>query len=118
MHSFNWNKPTALFVGRYQPFHAGHKALIIKGIDRVGQVCIAVRDTQGTSEKDPFDFETVKSFIDAEMSEYKEKYIVIQIPNITNIFYGRDVGYDIEQIQLEQELESISATNIRKEMGL
>ena len=118
MNNFDWKKPTALFVGRYQPFHEGHKALIVEGINRVGQVCIAVRDTQGTSEKDPFDFEMVKHFIDADMSEYSDKYIIIQIPNISNIFYGRDVGYDIEKIELDKELESISATNIRKEMGL
>jgi adenylylsulfate kinase len=48
---FDPKQPTALFVGRYQPFHDGHKALISEGIRRVGQVCVAVRDTTGTDEK-------------------------------------------------------------------
>jgi cytidyltransferase-like protein len=45
---FRPQKPTALFIGRYQPFHAGHQRLIEEGLRRVGQVCIAVRDTHGT----------------------------------------------------------------------
>jgi hypothetical protein len=42
---FDPKKPTALFVGRYQPFHDGHRALIVEGLKRVGQACIAVRTT-------------------------------------------------------------------------
>jgi hypothetical protein len=48
---FDFRKPTALMLGRYQPLHDGHKALIVEAIQRVGQVCIAVRDTHGTDEK-------------------------------------------------------------------
>ena len=114
--NFDPKKPTALFVGRYQPFHAGHKALILEGLKRVGQVCITVRDTGGTDSKNPFDFEFVKSKIEEEMGEYMQNSQVIQIPNITNIFYGRGVGYSIEQIHLGEEIESISATEIRKKI--
>ena len=49
--SFDPQRPTALFLGRYQPFHAGHQRLIEEGLRRVGQVCIAVRDTHGTAKK-------------------------------------------------------------------
>lgn len=45
---FDAKKPTALFIGRYQPFHNGHKTLILEGLKRVGQVCIAVQDTHST----------------------------------------------------------------------
>ena len=44
--------------------------------------------------------------------------MVVKMPNITNIVYGRDVGYKIEQIELSQELQSISATQKRKELGM
>ena len=43
---------------------------------------------------------------------------VIKVPNITNIVYGRDVGYKIEQVKLGDEIETISATQKRKEMGI
>src|SRR5215467_1849312 len=56
---FDPKKPTALFVGRYQPFHEGHRTLIVEGLKRVGQACISVRSTQGTDEKNPFEFEHV-----------------------------------------------------------
>ncbi len=51
--AFDPQKPTALFIGRYQPFHEGHQRLIEEGLRRVWQVCIAVRDTHGIDEKIP-----------------------------------------------------------------
>jgi len=45
--------------------------------------------------------------------EYDKDYIIMHVPNIVNITYGRDVGYDIEQEHLGEEIESISATEIR-----
>lgn len=112
---FDPQKPTALFVGRYQPFHDGHKALISEGIRRVGQACIAVRNTGGTDEKNPLSFDQVKARIETAMREYEGRYVIVPLPNITNVFYGRDVGYQIERIELDTETERISATKIRAE---
>jgi hypothetical protein len=39
--------------------------------------------------------------------------VVVPLPNITNVFYGRDVGYAVERIVLDEETEAISATKIR-----
>ena len=50
------------------------------------------------------------------MLEYEGKYTIIRVPNITNIFYGRDVGYKIEMIDLDDQTKSISATKIRSEL--
>jgi hypothetical protein len=61
---FDPRKPTALFLGRYQPFHDGHKALIVEGLTRVGQACIAVRDTRGIDESNHFDFEYIRARIE------------------------------------------------------
>jgi adenylylsulfate kinase len=113
---FDWKAPTAMFLGRYQPFHDGHKALVLEGIKRVGQALIAVRDTQGTSDKDPFDFNFVKTKIEEAMVEYMGKFVIVKVPNITNIFYGRDVGYQIEKIELPEALQAISATKVRAAM--
>lgn len=113
---FNPKAPTAFFLGRYQPFHDGHKALIEEGLRRVGQVCIAVRDTQGTDEKNPFDFLYVKSRIETALAQHAGRFIVVPMPNITNIFYGRDVGYQIEEIVADKALQLISATSIRREI--
>ena len=111
-------KSTAFMLGRYQPFHDGHFALFKEALQRADQVLIAVRDTGGTDEKNPFDFEFVKSKIEEKLVDYVGKYQVILVPNITNIVYGRDVGYKIEKIELGEAIESISATAVRKKMGL
>ena len=115
--TFNPKAPTALFLGRYQPFHDGHRRLIEEGLNRVGQVCIAVRDTQGTDEKNPFDFQTVKARIEAALWQYRGRFVVVTVPNISHVFYGRDVGYVVERLTLDETTERISATKVRRELA-
>jgi cytidyltransferase-like protein len=115
--TFNPKAPTALFLGRYQPFHDGHRRLIEEGLKRVGQVCIAVRDTQGTDEKNPFDFQTVKARIEAALWKYRGRFVVVTVPNISHVFYGRDVGYVVERLTLDETTERISATKVRRELA-
>jgi adenylylsulfate kinase len=115
---FDPKKPTALFVGRYQPFHDGHQRLITEGIRRVGQACIAVRDVQGTSVKDPFPFEYVRDRIEHAMRPHEGRFVIVSVPNITHVFYGRDVGYSVERIELDAATEAISATKVRARLGL
>ena len=114
---FDQKKPTALFVGRYQPFHEGHRALIAEGLKRVGQVCIAVRATEGTDHKNPFSFEYVKSRIEHGLREFDGRFTVVALPNITHVFYGRDVGYVVERINLDERFENVSATEVRRKLS-
>src|SRR6478672_5256524 len=111
--AFDPQKPTALFIGRYQPFHPGHQRLIEEGLRRVGQVCIAIRDTHGIDEKNPLPFFAVKQRIEAALSAYAGQFVVIPLPNITHVLYGRDVGYLVERIVLDDVTEAISATTVR-----
>lgn len=111
---YDWRKPTTLMLGRYQPWHEGHHALLEKAYERTEQVVIGVRDTYGTSEKDPLSYQEVASRIRAE----ERSSFVVKFPNITNIVYGRDVGYKIEQVDLGAEIHAVSATKKRQEMGL
>ena len=118
---FDMQRATALFVGRYQPFHDGHRALIEEGLRRVGQVCIAVRSTYGLGGgTNPYSYEEVSSMIDTTMRHHGHagRFVVVPLPNITNIFYGRDVGYEIVKLELDEKLRSISATKVRKARGL
>ena len=86
--SYRWDnkKPTAQMLGRWQPFHEGHYTLFKEIIKKTGQVCI------------------------------KNRVQVTLVPNITNICYGRGVGYKIEEIELPKEIQEISATKIRAKM--
>jgi len=116
--AYEWDnkKPTAQMLGRWQPFHDGHHALFEEIIKKTGQVCIQVRDVKGVDDN-PFDFNNVKSKIEERLNpKYENKFKVILVPNITNICYGRGVGYKIEEIVLSEEIQKISATKIRKKM--
>jgi hypothetical protein len=116
---FNWQKETALMLGRYQPWHAGHRALFERALTKTGQVVIQVRDCQGWNNSNPFDFSQISSMIRRDLDPfYQGQYQVITVPNITEIVYGRDVGYRITQEMLSDEIHSISATKIRQSMGL
>jgi len=103
-------------LGRWQPFHDGHYALFEEIIKKTGQVCIQIRDVQGVDDN-PFNFETVKKNIEEKLSpKYKNRFKIMLVPNITNICYGRGVGYKIEEIVLSEEIQKISATKIREKM--
>jgi adenylylsulfate kinase len=112
----DWSAPTTLMLGRYQPWHEGHHALYKEAGRRTDQVLLGVRNTYNTSEKDPLTFDEVKGYIAKD--EFMDGAMVLRLPNITNIVYGRDVGYKIEQVDLGAEIHAISATQKRKEMGI
>lgn len=110
---FDPQRPTALFVGRFQPFHDGHRKLIEEGLKRVGQACIAVRDTHGLDENNPLSFHDVRARIETGLRSSAGRFLVTQLPNISNVYYGRDVGYKIERIDLDEEVQKISGNKIR-----
>ena len=112
-------RKTALIIGRWQPWHEGHRGLFLAALEKAERVAIGVRHTHATDGKNPFTFDEVKEFIDKDLSnQYAGKYDVIELPNITNVIYGRDVGYKVEKISLGEDVEKISATEVRKSMNL
>jgi len=114
---YEWDnkKPTAQMLGRWQPWHSGHQLLFEESIKRTGQVNIMVRDVKGVGDN-PFSFEIVKKNIEEALVEFKNRIKITLVPNITNICYGRGVGYKLEEIVLSEEVQKISATEIRKKM--
>ena len=101
----------SLFIGRWQPFHPGHRALIDVVLNEGGKVVVAVRDTS-ISEDNPY---SVEERINRIRNEYKDNVNVevIPIPDIKEVCYGRDVGWGIRRIRLEKQIEEVSATKIR-----
>jgi len=109
----------AMFVGRWQPLHKGHQELFKQAMDEGKNVLICIRDGE-PNEKNPFSPEEVKENIENhyadEISLGKVKVMII--PDICSIEFGRGVGYDIIERIPPTEIGEISATKIRKEMGL
>ena len=129
---FDPKKPTTQMLGRWQPWHDGHTALFEKALAETGQVVIMIRDVGGITGEDagggrtvaqddnPFDVNEVKKNIRAGLLEagynYGEKYIIMEVPNIVDISYGRGVGYTFTQHDLGSDIHNISATKIRAQM--
>tara|TARA_Y100000590_G_scaffold373393_1_gene437064 strand:+ start:13685 stop:14080 length:396 start_codon:yes stop_codon:yes gene_type:complete len=123
---FDWKKPTVEMLGRWQPWHDGHTALFKKALEKTGQVCIMYRDVGGVhagvegQDDNPFQFEEVKKNIIAGLAVHGytegKEYIVVKVPNIIDISYGRGVGYTFTEHDLGEKIHKISATNIRKDM--
>jgi adenylylsulfate kinase len=106
----------AMFVGRWQPLHEGHKSLFQQAMDEGKNVLICIRDIQ-PDEKNPFTAEQVRENISNFYSEEKRVKVMV-IPDICSIEFGRGVGYDIIERIPPQEIHDISATKIREQMKL
>ena len=123
---FDWKKPTVEMLGRWQPWHDGHTELFKRALAKTGQVCIMYRDVGGVhagiegQDDNPFQFEEVKKNIIAGLAshgfEEGNQYVIIKVPNIIDISYGRGVGYTFTEHDLGEKIHKISATNIRKDM--
>jgi len=100
----------SLAVGRFSPFHDGHKALIQKVLDEGKNVLVAIRDTE-ISETDPYTYEEREEMIREAFPTRNVK--IIKIDDIEEIFWGRKVGWNRREIRLSPEIEEISATKIR-----
>jgi len=110
------NSRYSLFVGRYQPFHGGHKWLIQQRLDKGKKVCIAIMDIHDLEpEKNPYPANEVKENIDNQLNTeiIAGKVKTIIIPPIESVNYGRTVGYDIIEHVPPQNIKEISATKIR-----
>jgi len=129
---FDPKKPTTQMLGRWQPWHTGHTELFKAALDETGQVCIMVRDVGGIVGEDvgagrtvkqddnPFNKDDVINKISEALSKegyhYGDKYIIMMVPNIVDISYGRGVGYTFTQHDLGAFIHDISATKIRAQM--
>lgn len=100
----------AMFIGRWQPFHNGHKWLINQKLSEGKPILIAVRDIP-PDEKNPF---TTEQTVEMIQEVYREQDVeVVCIPDIESVNYGRGVGYEVNEHVPPQNIGFISATNIR-----
>jgi adenylylsulfate kinase len=116
---FDWKQETVQMLGRWQPWHDGHRALFERLIARTGQVIIQIRDVQGWQGSNPFEVDRVKAFIRRDLDPiYQGQYEIQVVPNIVHIGWGRGVGYTSGEESFDEAVTDISATKIRQELGL
>ena len=109
----------AMYIGRWQPLHEGHKYIFNESLEMGRKVCIAIRDIE-PDEKNPFHPIAVKESIEKEYAEEIAKGLVkvIIIPDICSVNFGRGVGYDIIEHEVPQNISEISATKIREKLKM
>jgi adenylylsulfate kinase len=106
------NIPKALFIGRWQPFHNGHKWIVEQKLSRGIPVLIAVRDIP-PDEKNPL---TTDQTVRLIQKIYDKNPLVstLVIPDIESINYGRNVGYEVNEIIPPSNIFTISGSEIRQ----
>ena len=107
----------SMYIGRWQPWHQGHRWLIDQRLDDGKNVLICIRDIKN-KKKNPWTSKEVEANLQIELKDLVEqgRVKIITIPDIESINIGRGVGYDIIEHIPPEEIRDVSATNIRKQM--
>lgn len=111
------DKKYAMFIGRWQPWHAGHRWLIDQALEEGKNVLLCIREVE-PDEKNPWTPQQVLLNLANELEELVEsgRLRIITIPDIESINIGRGIGYDVIEHVPPQEIHDISATKIREQM--
>jgi cytidyltransferase-like protein len=107
----------AMFIGRWQPWHDGHRWLIDQALNEGKKVLLCIRDVV-PDEKNPWNPNEVMMNLNNELTGLIEegKIKIIIIPDIESINIGRGIGYDVIEHTPPQDIHDISATKIREQM--
>ena len=107
----------SMFIGRWQPWHAGHRWLIDQRLNEGKNVLLCIRDVT-PDEKNPWDAREVMLNLFDELQDLVQdgRVRVMVIPDIESINIGRGVGYDVIEHIPPAEIHDISATKIREQM--
>ena len=111
------SKQYSLFIGRWQPWHPGHRWLIDQRLNEGKNVWIAIRDVE-PNEKQPWTSQEVLENVSEELHDLlnEGKVFVSIVPDIESVNYGRGVGYEIIEHVPPTDIKEISATKIRQEL--
>jgi len=114
---YRWNDklPTVQMLGRFQPWHSGHRMLFENALLKHGQVNIQIKNVWKLGDN-PYNFTQIKNKILKDLKYFKNRVKISSMPNISEIIYGRKVGYKITKINLPKKIQEISGTNLRKKM--
>jgi nicotinamide mononucleotide adenylyltransferase len=104
-----------MFIGRYQSPHKGHMTIFNEYLSKGEPILIAIRDVL-PDDKNPL---TAAEVAEIWLEIYKGNPLVkiIIIPDIASVNYGRGVGYEVKEIQVDSNIANISATEIRRQIA-
>lgn len=103
-----------LFIGRYQSPHKGHMHIFDTFLKDDKPVLIAIRDIEPDTAN-PLSALEVKTLWEKVYAGNSLVNVII-IPDIASVNYGRGVGYEVNEISVGDDVASISATEIRRQI--
>lgn len=106
-----------MFIGRWQPWHKGHRWLIDQRLNEGKNVWIAIRDVE-PNENQPWTAQEVMENLESELSDLinEGRIFISIIPDVESVNYGRGVGYEIIEHVPPETIKQVSATKIRAEL--
>ena len=106
-----------MFIGRWQPWHKGHRWLIDQRLNEGKNVWIAIRDVE-PNENQPWTPQEVMENLENELSDLinEGRIFISIIPDVESVNYGRGVGYEIIEHVPPESIKQVSATKIRAEL--
>lgn len=110
-------KAYSLFIGRWQPWHEGHRWLIDQRLNEGKNVWIGIRNVE-PSENQPWTAHEVMMNIQEELNDLIEegRIFISIVPDIESVNYGRGVGYEIIEHVPPENIKKVSATKIRAKL--
>ncbi len=110
-------KKYSMFIGRWQPWHAGHRWLIDQRLNEGKNVWIAIRDVE-PNDNQPWTSHEVMMNIQKELHDLivEGRIFISIVPDIESVNYGRGVGYEVIEHVPPTEINEVSATKIRAKM--
>jgi len=107
----------SMFIGRWQPWHQGHRWLIDQRLNEGKNILLCIRDVE-PDEKNPWTAHQILMNLSSELQDLIEagRLRIMIIPDIESINIGRGVGYDVIEHIPPQEIHDISATKVREQM--
>ena len=110
-------KKYSMFIGRWQPWHKGHRWLIDQRLKEGKNVWIGIRDVE-PNDKQPWTPHEVLVNLEKELNDLigEGRVFISIVPDIESLNYGSGVGYDIIEHVPPSDIKEISATRIREQM--
>ena len=107
----------AMFIGRWQPWHDGHRWLIDQALNDNKKVLLCIRDVK-VDDKNPWSAAQILINLKGQLSNLVACGLVkiMIIPDIESVNIGRGIGYDVIEHLPPPEVNDISATKIREQM--
>lgn len=107
----------AMFIGRWQPWHEGHRWLIDQALNDNKKVLLCIRDVK-VDDKNPWSADQILTNLEEQLSILVNCGFVkiMIIPDIESVNIGRGIGYDVIEHLPPPDINDISATKIREQM--